>query len=203
MPLQLFARRWSQVPGRVQISTGIYFFLPAAILLLPLRWLLGWTFAVCIHELGHYLALRICEVPIFGLRLSPMGVTMETGDLERLEIIFCALAGPLFALLFTVLSPVLPCTAVCILFQSLYNLLPIYPLDGGRAMRAILSRFLSDRWVGWAEIGILSILALVFLRLFYILRLGIVPTLLILTIFAQKFLANWGNTRYNRGKNLF
>ena len=191
------------MPGKLQISTGVYIFLPAAILLLPLRWLLGWTFAVCIHELGHYLALRICKVPIFGLRLSPMGVTMETGDLERWETIFCALSGPLFALIFISLSSLLPCTVLCILFQSIYNLLPVYPLDGGRVLRAMLCMLLPDPWCHRIEMGILLLVAAIFLHIFSILGLSILPSALVLIFFLQKFLANWSNTRYNRGKKRF
>lgn len=189
--------------GKVQISTGTYFLLPAAILLLPFRWVLAWILAVSIHELGHYIALRLCKIPIFGLCLSPFGAKMEVGELQSREAVFCALAGPIFALMFTVLSSFLPCTAVCILFQSLYNLLPIYPLDGGRALRAILCRLLPNTWVRPIEMGIVAIIAVAFLRLFYILHLGKLSGLLILMFFVQKFLANLGNTRYNKRKNPF
>lgn len=189
--------------SKVEISTGMFLFLPAAILLLPLNWLLAWLLAICIHESGHYLALRLCKVPIFGLRLSPLGVTMATGDLQGRETVLCALAGPFFALLFTVLSPVLPCTAVCILFQSLYNLLPIFPLDGGRALRVILCRLLSPIWARRIEMAVLALVATAILHLLRILRLGVVPIMLILLIFAQKFLANWSNSGYNMGENRF
>ena len=191
------------MPGKVQISTGTYIILPAAILLLPLRWVLAWTLASGIHELGHYIALRLCKIPIFGLCLSPFGAKMEVGELQSREAVFCALAGPIFALMFTVLSAVLPCTAVCILFQSLYNLLPIYPLDGGRALRAIFSLLLPNTWVRPIETAIVAIIAVAFLHLFYILHLGKLSVMLILMFFVQKFLANLGNTRYNRGKNPF
>lgn len=195
-----FAGRSWQVLRRVQVSPGIFLLLPAALLLLPLRWVLAWLLAVTIHETGHYLALRLCRIPIYALRLTPIGITMHTGALQGRDTVLCALAGPLFALLFTVLSPVLPCTAVCALFQSLFNLLPVYPLDGGRALRAMLSKLLPAHTAYCFEQIILSVVASICLYLFHILRLGVAPALLFVLIFAQKFLANRGNTRYNRGK---
>lgn len=200
MRLWPFAGRWLLVHGKVQVSLGIWILLPAALLLLPLRWVLSWVLAVIIHETGHYLALRLYKVPIYSLRLSPIGVIMQTGDLRGKETVFCALAGPLFALLFTVFSPIFPCTAVCILFQSIFNLLPVYPLDGGRALRAFLYKLLPNSTANWIEMGILSLSVAGCLQLFYFLRLGFLPSFVLLLIFAQKFLANWGNSRYNRGK---
>lgn len=189
--------------GKVEIAPFTYILLPAALLLLPLRWVLAWVLAISIHETGHYLALRLCKVPVYGLRLSPLGVTMQVGDLQGRETVLCALAGPLFALMFTVLSPIMPCTAVCIFFQSLFNLLPVYPLDGGRALRVILCKWLPFGAVKGAELLLLSLIAAFCFLLFYKLRLGLGASMLLLLIFTQKLLANRGNSRYNRSKNPF
>ena len=51
--------------------------------------------------------------------------------------------------------------------------------------------------------AVLALVAVAILYLLGILRLGVVPILLILLIFAQKFLANWSNSGYNRGENRF
>ena len=191
------------MPGKVQVSPGLFLLLPAALLLLPLRWVLAWILAVTIHETGHYIALRLCKIPIYGLHISPLGVSMQTGDLQGRETLLCTLAGPLFAMMFTVLSPVLPRTALCIFFQSIFNLLPVYPLDGGRALRVFLFKFLPVRTAYCIEGVILSIISVGAMYIFYILKIGIIPTLLLVVLFAQKFLANRDNTRYNRGEKRF
>ena len=188
---------------KVQISASVFLLLPMALLLLPLRWVLAWVLAVIIHETGHYLALRFCRIPVDGIFISHAGVTMHTAALQNGETIICALAGPLFALLFTTLSKFIPCTAVCILVQSLFNLLPIYPLDGGRALRGFLTWLLSYRWAMWLENGILAAVMGILLHIICDFHLGILPTLAIVGIFLQKSLANQGNTRYNRGEKHF
>ena len=203
MQSQPFVGRSLPVQGKVQVSPGLLLLLPAALLLLPLRWVLAWVLAVVIHETGHYLAFRLCVIPIYGLRISPLGVLLQTGDLQFRETLICALAGPLFALLFTVLSPIMPRVALCIFFQSIFNLLPIYPLDGGRVLRVILLKFLSVRTACFVEWVMTALVFAAVIYVLYILKMGVVPILLVIVIFAQKFLANRDNTRYNRGEKRF
>jgi len=192
------------VPVKVEISTGVFLLLPAALLLLPFRWVLAFLLAITIHETGHYVALRLCKLPIFALEITPLGVTMQTCEMQGRETVLCALAGPLFALSFTVFSKIIPCTAVCILIQSLFNLLPIYPLDGGRVLRVMLRKLFSDdRKAMCCERWILCLTGIFCLYVLYQLRFGIVCTLLAGVFFVQKCLAKVDNTRYNRGKKLF
>ena len=55
---------------------------------------------------------------------------------------FCALTGPLGGLCLLPFLRWIPRIAICAGVQSLYNLLPVYPLDGGRALRCIVLRYL-------------------------------------------------------------
>ena len=57
----------------------------------------------------------------------------------------CALAGPLGSFSLLLISEYFPEAAVCGLIQGAYNLIPVYPLDGGRLMRCLLPRKIC-RW---------------------------------------------------------
>jgi Zn-dependent protease len=65
---------------------------------------------------------------------------METTPLTPIQEAFCALAGPMGSFLVLLMSEVLPEAALCGLFQGAYNLLPIYPLDGGRISLCVLPK---------------------------------------------------------------
>ena len=181
---------------KITVSPAIYVLLPLGILLLPIRWVLAWILAVAVHEFGHYIALRLCHIPIYALVITPNGVRMETGLLQGSQALLCALAGPIFGLSLILFARFLPCTAFCGWLQAMFNLLPIYPLDGGRALRAIFSERLA-KCVEWA---VLLLLGAVCLYFGLVLRLGFVPIGVMACIFVQKCLANRKENRYNRGK---
>ena len=81
---------------KISVSPGVYFLLPAAALLLPLRWVLAWVLAVAVHELGHYLALKLCRVPV--LRSRPQASVWQRGSCGGEKPSFAPLPGPWQAL---------------------------------------------------------------------------------------------------------
>ena len=125
-------RRLEIRPGFVILCALACFFLPGAVF---------WPFVLlgCAHELGHLAALGLCGVPVEGVRLGALGAVIETDPMAPGAELVCALAGPAVNLLaFWVLRRAWPGAAILSLAMGLGNLLPVYPLDGGRALRAAL-----------------------------------------------------------------
>lgn len=116
-------------------SCGAFVLLALLILLLPLRWLGAMLLAAAVHELCHMAAIRLCGGRIVSVRLGCFGAVIRTSPMEGARALLCSLAGPIGALTLLGASRWLPRTAICAAFQSAWNLLPIYPLDGGRALR--------------------------------------------------------------------
>jgi len=134
--------------------------LPALLLLLvtegPKKVALG-LLALGLHELGHGLVARGLGYRIRSLELWPFGAALST-DLEAggLRALAVALAGPLCGLVAAGMSllclRLLPGTGEVMepffllnLTLSAVNLLPAEPLDGGRALGALLAHGLGTR----------------------------------------------------------
>lgn len=122
----------------INIEPGFCILAAVLILLVPLKWIVAWFAATLLHELFHYIVIRINRIPVLSLTVGAHGIIMQTGPMFYRAELICALAGPLGALLLLLFARWFPALAVCAYIQSLYNLLPLYPLDGGRALRCFL-----------------------------------------------------------------
>ena len=115
---------------------------------------------VLAHEFGHALAARQFGIGTNGITLYPIGgvATLERMPREPLQELWVAIAGPLvnvviagllFAyhgpltlLLGTAAAPWLGYLILANLGLVLFNLLPAFPMDGGRIFRALAAMFL-------------------------------------------------------------
>ena len=129
--------------GKVRINGGFFVFLAFAFVFVPFEWLSSWILAAVIHELGHITSIRAGGHSIYGLDISLSGARILTDDLGRDEW-YCALAGPIFALFLVLTIRVFPRLGICAIFQTCVNLLPIYPMDGGRVIRSVICNIWSE-----------------------------------------------------------
>ncbi len=120
--------------------------------------------AVIVHELGHFLVLRGEGLRLRRISLGVFGLEMDYwGELCGVGGAAAIAAGPLFGIFYAALCLFLPfefcrLSGEVSLFLSLFNLLPVMPLDGGRLLelyvgeRAIMiSRVIS---LGLAAVGL-------------------------------------------------
>ena len=122
--------------GRVQASAGFWAAVLAVWLFDP-QLLLPSALAAAVHEGGHLLALRLLGREVAGLRLTAFGLELRLGPgrLSYGRELAAALAGPAASLLGAWLAARWGqfLLAGVSLGLGLFNLLPVSPLDGGRA----------------------------------------------------------------------
>lgn len=159
------------------LESELFILLALMLLLLPFPWVLACVFAAALHELCHALAIVSMGGQIFALRLGAGGIQMETDSLHPGREMVAALAGPLGSALLLLGTRWMPRVAVCGAVHCLYNLLPLFPMDGGRILKnglaLILPARLSDK-LFIASQRILRIILALFC-LFAIFKWGIIP----------------------------
>ena len=191
---------------RNNVAAGAWIALALGLLVLPLRWLIAAFAAAFFHELCHWSAVRLCGGSMADFHMGIGGAQMEVAGLSRGQELFCALAGPLGGLLLLFFAKWFPAVAVCGVFQSAYNLLPVYPMDGGRALRCgarlILSPRVAELVCTWLERICMSTLVLAGIYAAIFLKLGLMPLILALVVILKKFLANRADNEYNRPSNI-
>jgi Zn-dependent protease len=140
--------------------------------LLSFWYLLGWqdalliTVVVVLHELGHAAAMRMAGIPVHGIYLIPFfgGVAVpKAAYRSQGQLGFIALMGAGFSLLptlalagyyYATTEPWALHAALIFALINGLNLLPIYPLDGGLVLNALLGSFNSRlaRGVSWVGV---------------------------------------------------
>ncbi|MHA1944857.1 MAG: site-2 protease family protein [Candidatus Hodarchaeales archaeon] len=123
--------------------------------------------SVIIHELAHSIVAQRNNIPVKKITLYPIGGAAQIEEIPenpRTEVLI-ALAGPFISIIIGILSlgihlvyPIVyPTLSVFIwtgalffdvgmvnILLAIFNLLPIFPMDGGRALRAGLSYIRKD-----------------------------------------------------------
>jgi stage IV sporulation protein FB len=128
---------------QIYISAGAFLLWAALLMLLPMQWVLAILVSTCVHEFFHAAAIFLCGGRVFRIVIGGRGMTMDTEFIIGFRETLCALAGPLGSFLLMFLWHRFPRVALCGAVQGMYNLLPLFPLDGGRALRSLLFSLLS------------------------------------------------------------
>ena len=122
--------------SKLEVTPGFCIFWAFLILTLPIELLLASASAALFHELCHGLAVKLTGGNILAMTLGAGGMEMAVSEMSPGRELVCALAGPAGSLLLACLP--LPKLALCGLIQGLFNLLPLMPMDGGRALGILL-----------------------------------------------------------------
>lgn len=142
-------------------------------------------FFAIIHELGHLIAGLALGMKPESIKLIPFGLSISfklnprdynkkigTGNLFEIKKIIVAVAGPLINFFIILIASHINLNIfsnLIIIYVNLlimlFNLIPIYPLDGGRILKGILHMFVgkkeSDKYTNY--ISFVSLLILTFL----------------------------------------
>jgi len=111
--------------------------------------------SVLLHELGHALVAEKNGITTKNITLYPFGGIAYINNLpddENIEI-YVAIAGPVVNFIITAISIPLIILGVPLAFElafinivmGVFNLFPAFPMDGGRILRALLSKKIGRR----------------------------------------------------------
>lgn len=116
------------------------------------------TLSAVVHEMGHSLVASRFGYELKRIVLMPYGAVIygNSDDMPYRDEAVIALSGPfvslaaavLFVSLWWLVPDLYPYTEICVLANltiASVNLLPAYPLDGGRVMLSMLSCFLKRK----------------------------------------------------------
>lgn len=179
------AMRFSQSPVYQDLGTAAHW-------LMGLAGMLGLFVSIVLHEMGHALVARRYGIPIRGITLFIFGGVAEMTDEPpnpKSEFLM-AIAGPIVSILIAAacfglawagrtggwpefVNGVLGWLALINAVVVGFNLVPAFPLDGGRVLRSALWAFRKDlRWATriTSTIGSIFGIALIGFGLFQIIQ---------------------------------
>ena len=135
----------------------------------------GFLLFSLLHECGHYLAACYFDFDIEYMEILPFGAFLSLKDFGRHRVeeeLVMLLAGPLVNFILMIIFSFCDKNDLVIInaFIGIFNLIPVYPLDGSKLIQLVFSYLTDYRNTFWLQIRIsLIIIALGFV---YIRSLG-------------------------------
>jgi len=169
------------------VSVSIWFFL--LFLLLPPVAVLAVFVSVLIHELAHAWIANRKGYQVYGVSIDILsGAASIDANMHDRDLIPITAAGPISTLILCVgsyfLEPIIPGTFITYMFNInlflfVFNILPIYPMDGGQIVRSYANlsknRYKNRRRASWLSLifsGLVLVYALYNFSLFMIIFAG-------------------------------
>lgn len=101
------------------------------------------------HEYGHLRAMKKFGIPTKGMYLIPFVGGLAVGDAPRTrwQDVYISMMGPVFGLIMTLVFYIIyliteshfaGLVASTSALLNLFNLIPVYPLDGGRVVKSLV-----------------------------------------------------------------
>lgn len=163
---------------RIKLNLSIFLFVLLFFLTNQIKIYVLVMIFTLLHELAHLICGVLLGFKLDTLRIIPLGFSIEfkinikdynkkilNSNILTVKKIIISLAGPLFNLLIVLLGIILNININIIYTNFLiliFNLLPIYPLDGGRILNNILKILVGNRKAHKYTNAIINIFAILF-----------------------------------------
>ena len=192
---------------KITVSPGFFISIAVSFMIIPIPWVVSWIAAAAFHEFFHILALNLCGYPVYAVQIGATGAKIDSNLQPGYKMALCAMAGPLAGLFLLLFLRSFPKIAICGVVQSIGNLIPLLPLDGGRVVCGVLyhifTAYTADRIIKVIEFCVSVFLMAAGVYCVVHLKLGILP-LAVVTVFLirKKALAKKCSSEYNRDNRL-
>ena len=131
--------------GLIRITYGALLLPALLLLILPVRWLICVLLGVMIHEFAHIFTLIVFGGKIYGIDIGVGSVVIDSYIPDKKAEMLSILAGPVSSLFLVMLWQYIPEIAVCGMVHGIFNLAPVYPLDGGRLLRLVIKEMRPEK----------------------------------------------------------